>query len=358
MFFDKDLYRDKQSEGKKLHSVISLFSAVLVLFGVASVVVGDSPIVPYNTSDVLLTNTSEIWLPLCMPTVGKIPMLKFLPNFRNRENSDIPDWEIPENAFPVVSLTLQPPASMNGEDGVYINNEAKKDIDLRKLLDSEISVKLKTDDSVQVLVYHTHGSESYNSEGLPYYGDEFYDIHTDNMSENVVHIGQILTEKLRASGIGVVHDTEMYDLDGYNDAYARSCEGALSLLELYPDIKLILDIHRDTIILNDGLKYRPVTDYKNKDVAQMMLLVGTGKASAPNDHWTENLSAAVKLQREAEKLCGNIMRPILLRNSGYNQHISCGALLVEMGTCGNSLKEAELAAEVLSSAIIKAFVSE
>ena len=129
-------------------------------------------------------------------------------------------------------------------------------------------------------------------------------------------------------------------------------------MELYPSIQFVLDIHRDTIVLDNGSKYRPVTDYKNKDAAQMMILVGTGKASAPNDHWTENLSVAVKLQRAAGTVCENIMRPILLRNSGYNQHISSGAILVEMGTCGNSLKEAELAAEILSEAIIKAFVSE
>ncbi|MBQ2881631.1 MAG: stage II sporulation protein P [Clostridia bacterium] len=358
MFNTKDFEEDKQSERKLYHSVVSLFSSVMVLLGIATLVVGDSPIVPYNKTETLSVDLSDVWMPLCMPTVGKIPMLMFLPNFGDRKKTDIPVEEIPENALPVVSLTLKPPASMDGAEGVYINNEAKKDIEIRKLLDYEDSVDLRADDSVQVLIYHTHGSEGYNNEGLSYYGDEFYDVHTDNMSENVVHIGQIVTEKLRAKGIGVVHDTVMYDLDGYNDAYSRSCSGALSFLKLYPNIKLVLDIHRDTIVLNDGSKYRPVTEYRNKEAAQMMILVGTGKASAPNDHWMENLSVAVKLQREAEKLCENIMRPILLRNSGYNQHISNGAILVEMGTCGNSLKEAELAAEVLSSAIIKAFVSE
>lgn len=353
MLFAKKNDEDKQVERKTVHSAIALLSAVLVLCGVVSVVVGDAPIVPYNTSTVLFSELSDVWLPLCMPVVRKIPMLTFLPGFGDSESVDIP-----ENALPVISLTLQPPASMNGEDGVYINNEAKKNVDLRELLDMETSVKLKTDNSVQVLIYHTHGSESYNNEGLPYYGDEFYDVHSDDMSENVVHIGQIITEKLRAKGIGVVHDTNMYDLDGYNDAYSRSCDGVQSLLELYPSIQFVLDIHRDTIVLDNGSKYRPVTDYKNKDAAQMMILVGTGKASAPNDHWTENLSVAVKLQRAAGTVCENIMRPILLRNSGYNQHISSGAILVEMGTCGNSLKEAELAAEILSEAIIKAFVSE
>jgi stage II sporulation protein P len=110
--------------------------------------------------------------------------------------------------------------------------------------------------------------------------------------------------------------------------------------------------------LSDGSKYRPVTEWKNKPAAQMMILVGTGKKTAPNDHWETNLSFATELYRAAEDLCENIMRPILLRNSGYNQHLSTGSLLVEMGTCGNSLEEAERAAEVLGDAIIRAFAKK
>ncbi len=357
MFWAKNISGDKQSERRTANPAVSLFSAVLVLCGVAAVTVGDAPVIPCNTSVDISSELCQVRLPLCMPVTGKIPMLMFLPNFGNSKEEDISETVLPENALPVVSLTLQPPASMNGEDGVYINNEAKKNIDLRSLLDSAHTAELKTDGSVQVLIYHTHGSESYNSDGVPYYGDEFYDVHTDDMTQNVVHIGQIITENLREKGIGVVHDTAMYDLDGYNDAYDRSCSGVEKLLEMYPDAKLVLDIHRDTIVLENGSKYRPVAEYKNKNAAQMMILVGTGKASAPNDHWTENLSVAVKLQREAEKICRNIMRPVLLRNSGYNQHLTSGSLLVEMGTCGNSLKEAELAADILSRAIIEAFAS-
>ncbi len=353
MFWAKNIDGDKQYSQRIANPAVSLLSAVLVLCGVATVTVGDAPLVPCSTSD--FSEVCNVRLPLCLPAAGKIPMLMFLPNFGNIEVPDISQNVLPENALPVVSLTLQPPATMNGEDGVYINNEAKKEIDVRSLLDSELDFNLKKDGSVQVIIYHTHGSESYNKEGLPYYGDGFYDVHTDDMTENVVHIGQKITEKLREKGIGVVHDTTMYDLDGYNDAYARSCDGVENLLSLYPNAKIILDIHRDTIVLENGSKYRPVVEYKNKNAAQMMILVGTGKTSAPNDHWMENLSFAVKIQREAEDICKNVMRPILLRNSGYNQHLTNGSLLVEMGTCGNSLEEAELSAEILSEALIRAF---
>ncbi len=356
MFWAKNTDGDKQFQRRIANPAVSLLSAVIVLCGVATVTVGDAPIVPCNSSVVL---SSEIYSGrpfLSFPESGRIPMLMFLPNFKADSDPDISETVLPENALPVVSLTLQPPASMDGEDGVYINNEAQKNINIRSLLDSDISTELKRDGSVQVIIYHTHGSESYNDDGVSYYGDEFYKVHTSDISRNVVRIGSIIAEKLREKGIGVVHDTTMYDLEGYSDAYDRSCDGVEKLLEEYPGAKLILDIHRDTIILNDGSKYRPVTEYRNESAAQMMILVGTGKSSAPNDHWTENLSAAVKLQRVAESICKNIMRPLLLRNSGYNQHLSAGSILVEMGTCGNSLREAELSAEILSQAIVGAFV--
>ena len=359
MFSEKDSAADRQKQKKTVNSVISLLSAIMVLCGVSTVTVGDAPIVPYKFSSNLEAEASQIWLPICIPSAGRIPMLTFLPSFRNTNNdSEVSQGQVPENALPVLSLTLQPPASMNGEDGVYINNEANKSINPSELLGSENTFFLKKDGSVSVIIYHTHGTESYNNEGLSYYGDEFYDVHSEDLSQNVVHIGQIITEKLRKSGIGVVHDTKMYDYEDYNNAYSRSCAGVEALLDLYPNAKIILDIHRDTIVLKSGVKYRPVVDYNGKNVAQMMILVGTGKASAPNDHWQENLSMAMKLQREAENICENVMRPILLRNSGYNQHLSNGSILVEMGTCGNSLKEAELAAEILSKAIINAFAEK
>lgn len=353
---NSDSGKDKLSELDSVRLSVPIFSAVLVLAGVITVSLGNPPIVPCNISENMSVEKSELIIPLCLPVVGDIPMITFLPKY-SVSAFDVTESKVPKNSLPVISLTMMPHSSMSKENGAYINNEAKKDISfLRDNESSELS--LATDGSVQVIIYHTHGSESYNNDGLSYYGDEFYEVHSTEMSENVVHIGQVITEKLRKHGIGVVHDTTMYDLYGYNDAYDRSCDGVENLLALYPQVKLVLDIHRDTIVLSDGAKYRPVTEWENKTAAQMMILVGTGKKTAPNDHWETNLSFATELYRAAEDLCENIMRPILLRNSGYNQHLSTGSILVEVGTCGNSLEEAERAAEVLGDAIIRAFAKK
>ena len=43
-----------------------------------------------------------------------------------------------------------------------------------------------------------------------------------------------------------------------------------------------------------------------------------------------------------------LMRPILLRNSRYNQHATTGSLLVEVGAAGNSPEEAALAGRLFA----------
>ena len=42
------------------------------------------------------------------------------------------------------------------------------------------------------------------------------------------------------------------------------------------------------------------------------------------------------------------MRPVLLRNSRYNQHATAGSLLVEVGSAGNSPEEAVLAGRLFA----------
>ena len=64
------------------------------------------------------------------------------------------------------------------------------------------------------------------------------------------------------------------------------------------------------------------------------------------------MSLAVKLQAYLEKQCPGICRPISFRTQRFNQDLSTGALLVEMGSAGNDRQEALLSAEILAQAII------
>lgn len=65
--------------------------------------------------------------------------------------------------------------------------------------------------------------------------------------------------------------------------------------------------------------------------AQMTLVMGSDGSGLAHEHWMENLKLAVALQDNILQSYPTLMRPILLRNSRYNQHATTGSLLVEVG---------------------------
>lgn len=258
------------------------------------------------------------------------------------------ETDFPDGALPVIKTTLRAASGFENIDGVYINNESKKDL-------SSVSpspIKLQKNSSLpQVLIYHTHGTESYNP-GYSFYDNEVYLPNSTDITENVVRIGTVIGTVLENNGVGVVHLTEMFDASGYSDAYSRSCDAAQKILEKYPSIRIVLDIHRDTVIDSEGTKMRPIASTEEGTAAQLMILLGSGKKGAEVPEWCKNLSFALAVCSEINKINGDILRPIMLRATRYNQHLSTGSILVEVGTCGNTLSEAERAAEIFANALL------
>ena len=78
-----------------------------------------------------------------------------------------------------------------------------------------------------------------------------------------------------------------------------------------------------------------------------MLVIGTN-----HEDWTENMALAVKLQARLQQLRPGICRPMTLRGQRFNQDLSAGAILVEVGAAGNTLEQALAAIPVLSRAIV------
>ena len=64
------------------------------------------------------------------------------------------------------------------------------------------------------------------------------------------------------------------------------------------------------------------------------------------------ISLGLKLQAQLERLSPGITRPMSLRSQRFNQDLTKGSLLIEMGAAGNTHKEALRAAEQLAKAII------
>lgn len=210
-----------------------------------------------------------------------------------------------------------------------------------------------TGDAPQILILHTHGSEAYT----PPLGTDIVwsgSHRTTDARYNVVRVGDEMADVFSAAGISVLHDRTLYDYPSYAGAYDRSLAAIQSNLAQYPSIRFILDIHRDAIEDSQGNEYKVVSTVDDAaTAAQMTLVVGSDGSGLTHPNWMENLKLAVALQEDVSRVYPTLMRPILLRNSRYNQHATTGSLLVEVGAAGNSPEEAALAGRLLAAQLVE-----
>ena len=155
----------------------------------------------------------------------------------------------------------------------------------------------------------------------------------------------------RQNGFQVVHDTNLYDYPAYSGAYDRSHAAVEGWLEQYPTIQVILDVHRDALVGTDGSIYKLVSQENGEKVAQVMLVVGTDAGGADHPNWADNLALAIRVQKELVSDYVSLARPIVLRSSSYNQQLSPGSLLVEVGGHGNTLSEALAGARLFAESL-------
>lgn len=230
-------------------------------------------------------------------------------------------------------------------ENMWVKNTNKNHtIDIPAVLSEQPAVKIKKDGSVQVLIYHTHTTEAYAGSS-----------RTQDNSLNVVSVGEEITKKLEAAGIGVVHDTTCHDYPSYNGSYDRSGETIQRNLEKYPGIQVTLDIHRDAMGTQDGTRIKPTVLVDGKKAAQVMIISGCdddGTLGFPN--WEYNLRLATRLQKSMSDLYPNLARPLNFCPRKYNEHMTKGSLLVEFGTEVNTLEEAKYAGQLFGDALVEA----
>ncbi len=267
---------------------------------------------------------------------------------------DDPDdpLELPNSAIgadQVVPRTLVP-ASPEGyvqAGGVYIDNDSQTWLDGAALAMAPINLDV-TQEGPKVLIYHTHATEAYTPDEVNLYlatGD----YRTTDNRYNVVRVGEEMATIFASMGIDVIHDTTHHDYPQYNGAYDRSLTTVEDYLRAYPSIQVVLDVHRDALVGEDGTVYKPVAEVDGDMVAQVMLVLGTDATSA-HPMWQHNLSFGIQVQNTLQTLWPDMARPLLVRDSRYNQQASPGALLVEVGGHGNTLDEALEAARCFARA--------
>lgn len=221
---------------------------------------------------------------------------------------------------------------------VFIKNTSRQTVE-DIAFDGTFAAKLGAD-APQVLILHTHGSEAYTMPaGEEYEASGSY--RTMDTTKNMIRVGDEIAAVLSRYGLSVLHDRQIHDTD-YNSAYDKSYDSAAAYLEKYPSISFVLDIHRDAISDADGNQYKVVSQ-EDPRAAQLSIIMGSNY-----DAWLSNLRLAVAVQSHLAHDHPTLMRPITLRWYGYNQSLSTGSLLVEVGAAGNSLDEAIYAARLFA----------
>ena len=228
----------------------------------------------------------------------------------------------------------------------YISNSTDYPLslpDLQQRLHAPLS-----EDGPQILILHTHGSEAYTPAGdetIVWSGDH----RTTDTRCNVVRVGDEMAEVFGQAGISVLHDRTLYDYPSYAGSYDRSLVAIQNYLKQYPSIRFILDVHRDAIEDGQGNQYKVVSAIDGEGTAaQLSIVVGSDGSGLTHPNWIENLRLAVAIQENILAKYPTLMRPVLLRNSRYNQHATAGSLLVEVGSAGNSPEEAVLAGRLFA----------
>ena len=232
------------------------------------------------------------------------------------------------------------------EDFVRVN--ASWEVDTLSLLRQPLNWQLKGE-LPTVLILHTHGTESYAADGTY---EETSPYRTLDTNHNMVSVGDRVADLLEAGGIRVIHDRSLHDYPAYNDAYANSRQAASKILEENPSICLVLDLHRDAAEDENGNQKRSAVTVEGESCARLMMVMGSDKGNLSFPQWEQNLALAVKLQACLEQKYEGLCKPIQLVTSRYNQDLSTGALLIEVGTAGNTHREALTAAEYLAEGIL------
>lgn len=273
----------------------------------------------------------------------------------------------PEAAEPVWRLVAVTPAPERAEEGqnsgesapavpavaadlsrdFAVHNRTAFDVDYAALAAAGPGLTLPAD-APQVLIIHTHSSEAYTPDDIDRYeaSDPY---RTEDKNYSVIRVGDALTEKLEESGLTVLHDRELYDYPSYTGSYNRSGAAVEKYLTDYPSIKIVIDLHRDALGSGDVV-YKTQAALSGKTSAQVMMLIGTGENGLPHPNWQENLKLALYLQDAMDGKYPGLARPIELVSERYNQQLSSGMMILEVGSSGNTLREALTAIDLFGDA--------
>lgn len=235
-------------------------------------------------------------------------------------------------------------------EAFQIGGTGKYTGDILPLLNEDLELDF-SGESTTVLILHSHTCEAYaQTVGWEYVESDT--ARTQDSDNNMVRVGAVLAETLEAGGLSVIHDQTVHDYPDYNSSYGNALKTIEFWMETYPTITMVIDLHRDGSVDENGLPMAYTTTVDGVEVAQMMLVVGTDQGGLYYPDWVENFAFALQLQGIFLEDYPDYARPINLRTERFNQHATPANLLVEIGCHGNTLEEALASAEILGQGIL------
>lgn len=330
-------------------------TAVTVYAALAAVIVTDADITPFRILQAVLGELSggadHVRLTKTDRSVENSaaqPMLPLPTPGETAEVSDVTEVEVETEAE---LERIERDLSSKDPDSLGLINETPYEVDMSSLLADERAVPPYSDiveiygsTAPVVLILHTHATEAYAASA-----DEGFRSTSDEQS--VVSVGAVIAERLTESGISTLHCTKRFDSPDFNMAYYNAALTIREYLEEYPSISYIFDIHRDSIVSDDGYVC-PTVEVGGEPVAQMMFVVGTDHGGSGHVGWRDNLALAARLQKSLTDDTPRLMRSVNLRSASFNEQYTKGSLLIEIGSCASTLTEAVNAAELLSVALV------
>ena len=186
-----------------------------------------------------------------------------------------------------------------------------------------------------ILIFHTHTCESYTpSEKYSY--KQTGNFRTTDRNYSVVRAGRELENYLVPYGYNVIHDESYHDYPSYSGSYSSSLETVEKILKKNENYDIVLDLHRDAIGDNT---YAPTVKIGDEYAAQLMFVIGTNGGGLYHPNWQNNLRFAIKVQEIANEMYPGLFKPMIVRNSRYNQHLGKAAVIIEVGSTGNTLEQ-------------------
>ena len=267
---------------------------------------------------------------------------------KNESNSE--ELKEAETGLTTEVLETNVPEKYTSEyNGVKIRNETDNIKLTEEMLTPNVDINTKN-----IVIFHTHSCESYTpTENFEYKASGNF--RTTDVNYSVVRVGTEFTKYMEHYGYNVIHDKTLYDYPSYSASYDRSLKGVAKILEENEDTDIVFDIHRDAI---GDSSYAPTVKIGDEEAAQMMFVIGSNGGGSEHDNWNENLKLAIKIQEKANELYPGLFKPIILRDSRYNQQLAKGASIIEVGATGNTMEQCLASMKYLSKVLSEVLVEE